>query len=168
MWRSARLLCGLAAVGTLTLAACSSTLPSATSSGTSTTATTGSTATTSTTSGGQVATSTTSTGGSQAATTVPSIPSNVPNVDSVRANVSMPNCSASSGGWAAGGVVKNPSATDTTYNITVFFTNSVATVLDYAQTSVPVKAHGSELWSVKATFAAPSQVLCVLRGVSTS
>jgi hypothetical protein len=92
----------------------------------------------------------------------------VPNQDAVRKNVTLKNCSSSSGGWSAGGVVNNPSGTATTYVITIFFTSTGATDLASASTSVPLAAHKSTLWSVNATFAAPSQVLCVLRGVGTS
>ena len=96
------------------------------------------------------------------------MPANVPNQDAVRKNVILKNCASSPGGWSAGGVVNNPSGSATTYKITIFFTSTGATDLASGSTSVPLNAHGSELWSVKATFAAPSQVLCVLRGVATS
>jgi hypothetical protein len=80
----------------------------------------------------------------------------------------MKNCGSSPGGWSAGGIVNNPSGSTTTYVITVFFTSTGATDLASGTTSVGIAPHGSSLWSVKATFAAPSQVLCVLRGVATS
>ncbi len=55
-----------------------------------------------------------------------------------------------------------------TYEITVFFTTSQSENLDYAATSVPLKAGQAKLWSVKATFAAPRTVLCVLTTVTAS
>ena len=55
-----------------------------------------------------------------------------------------------------------------TYDITVFFTSSVAENLDYGSTSVPLKPGQVKLWSVSAIFAAPKTVLCVLTSVTTS
>ena len=63
---------------------------------------------------------------------------------------------------------KNSLNHSTTYHITVFFTSTHAEDLAYAATSVPVDAGQSKLWSVTASFAAPSTVLCVLRGVAAS
>ena len=150
IWRRVGLtLCALGAVGVL--AGCSS--PSnSTSASTSTTAASNG--------------STTSTPGGGSATTT--IPNSVPNVDADRKNVTVANCGSIPGGWSAGGSVKNPSSSATTYHITIFFTSAQATDLASASTSVAVGANGTNLWTVKASFAAPSQVLCVLRGVSTS
>ncbi|HTU39895.1 MAG TPA: hypothetical protein VMF35_17995 [Acidimicrobiales bacterium] len=64
--------------------------------------------------------------------------------------------------------MKNTQGHDATYRITVFFTSAQATDLAYGVTSVGVGSGQVKLWSVKATFSAPSQVLCVLRGVSAS
>jgi len=95
------------------------------------------------------------------------IPNNVPNQVSARKDVQMINCGSTSGGWSAGGTIKNTLGHDATYHITVFFTSTEATDLAYGSTSVPVSAGQTKLWSVKSTFAAPAQVLCVLRGVAT-
>ena len=92
---------------------------------------------------------------------------NVPNQDSVRKDVQLLNCGSTKGGWSAGGTVRNTLGHDTTFDITVFFTSTEAMDLASAATSVPLNAHQSKLWSVKGTFAAPAQVLCVLRGVAT-
>ena len=97
-----------------------------------------------------------------------SVPNNVPNQVRVRKDVQMINCGSSSGGWSAGGTIKNTLGHDATYNITVFFTSTQATDLAYGSTSVPVSSGQTKLWSVKSSFAAPAQVLCVLRGVATS
>ena len=80
----------------------------------------------------------------------------------------MVNCGPAQGGWSAGGTVKNSLGHSATYDITVYFTSSQATDLSYASTLVPVDPDQSKLWSVKATFTAPSTVLCVLRGVAAS
>ncbi len=164
--RALRVLFVLGAAGIL--AGCSSPSPAKQSAGTttSTTAAAGTTTTSTSGSGASTPSSTTSTTAGSAATTT--VPANVPNQDNVRKNVLLKNCASSPGGWSAGGVVNNPSASATTYKITIFFTSTGATDLASGSTSVPVSAHGSELWSVQAKFAAPSQVLCVLRGVATS
>jgi hypothetical protein len=97
-----------------------------------------------------------------------SFPEKVSNQVGVRKDVDLRNCASTHGGWSAGGTVRNTLGHDATYEITVFFTSSMAQDLAYATTSVPVSAGKSSLWSVTASFAAPSTVLCVLRGVSTS
>lgn len=96
------------------------------------------------------------------------VPENVPNQPSVRKDVRLLNCAQTSGGWSAGGAIRNTLAKTATFDITVFFTNAVSTDLAYATTKVNVDSGKSALWSVNATFAAPSSVLCVLRGVSAS
>jgi hypothetical protein len=92
----------------------------------------------------------------------------VPNNDAARRDVLMPDCNATKDGWSAGGVAKNPTATPTTFIITVFFTNPAATDLDYAQTTITVMAQSAQFWLVKAAFRAPSRVDCILRGVATT
>jgi len=92
---------------------------------------------------------------------------NVPNQDSVRKDVQLLNCRSTKGGWSACGRVRNTLGHDTTVDITVFFTSTEAMDLASAATSVPLNAHQSKLWSVEGTFAAPAQLLCVLRGVAT-
>lgn len=63
--------------------------------------------------------------------------------------------------------MRNTLGHGTIFDITVFFTSTEAMDLASAATSVPLNAHQSKLWSVKGTFAAPAQVLCVLPGVAT-
>lgn len=90
----------------------------------------------------------------------------MPDEASVRPDVQLINCGQTKGGWSAGGTVQNSLRRRTTYIITVFFTSAQATDLASAVTSVPLAAGKSKLWSTQATFAAPGQVLCVLRGVA--
>lgn len=162
--RALRVLGVLGAAGIL--AGCSSPSTTNSSAGTTTSTTAaGATTTTATSATGGSASPSSSTTTSVSTTTVPA---NVANQDNVRKNVLLKNCAASPGGWSAGGVLNNPTGSATTYKITIFFTSTGATDLASGTTSVPVGAHGSELWSVQAKFAAPSQVLCVLRGVATS
>ena len=96
------------------------------------------------------------------------VPVNVPNQDNVRKDVQLLNCAASSGGWSAGGEVRNTLGKSATFDITVFFTNAVSTDLAYATTNVTLDSGKGSLWSVKATFAAPAGTVCVLRGVAAS
>jgi hypothetical protein len=96
------------------------------------------------------------------------VPTSVPNQVSVRKDVQLLHCGATKGGWSAGGTVKNSLGHTATYQITIFFTSNQATDLAFAKTSVSLGAGQSKLWSTQATFAAPAQVLCVLRGVAAS
>jgi hypothetical protein len=96
------------------------------------------------------------------------VPLSVPNEVSVRKDVDLLTCNQSSGGWSAGGAVRNTLGKAVTFTITVFFTSAQSTDLAYATTTVSVDTGKNALWNVKATFAAPAGVLCVLRGVSAS
>lgn len=151
MWRSGLLLGGLAALATVAVAGCSSPL------GDPSTAASNSTTTTTSADASGVATS-----------AAELIPPSVPNDNAARKDVVMPDCNATTGGWSAGGVAKNPTASTTTFIITVFFTNPSATDLDYAQTTITVPPQGAQFWLVKATFHAPGRVDCILRGVATA
>jgi hypothetical protein len=164
MWRCGLLLCGLAALATVGLAGCSS-APRASSSGSpALSASASDPSTTSVTGAGAGA----GAGAGVATSAAELIPPSVPNDNAARRDVLMPECSATNGGWSAGGVAKNPTASTTTFIITVFFANPAATDLDYAQTTITVPAHDARFWSVKATFRAPSRVDCILRGVATT
>jgi hypothetical protein len=96
------------------------------------------------------------------------VPLIVPNQDSVRKDVDLLTCAKSADGWSAGGAVRNTLGRAATYTITVFFTSSQSTDLAYATTKTEVDKGKNALWSANATFATPSSVLCVLRGVSAS
>jgi hypothetical protein len=95
-------------------------------------------------------------------------PATAPSQASIRKDVHLINCGATKSGWSAGGTVQSSLSQSATFDITVFFTSSVAENLDYGSTSVPLKAGQIKLWSVNAIFAAPSTVLCVLTSVTTS
>lgn len=93
-------------------------------------------------------------------------PTAIANDTARRKYVTMTGCAASSGGWAASGTATNPGAHATSYTITIFFTTSTATVLDFAKTTVAVPAGQHRSWRAAARFSAPANMLCVLRGVS--
>jgi hypothetical protein len=82
-----------------------------------------------------------------------------------RTAVAVTKCVAVDGGWAASGTAKNPGPSDTTYAITVFFTDAHATVQDFATTSVTVPAGETQDWSAAKKFTAANPTNCVLRGV---
>ncbi len=111
------------------------------------------------------ATTTTQQSKSSSAST-PSLPKTVPNDPSQRHNVSMQKCQAIPGGWEAGGTAVNPGHSSTTYLVTVYFTDSHATVVGYAQTTVKVAPGQNVQWTASSHFAAPTKTLCVLSGVS--
>jgi hypothetical protein len=74
-------------------------------------------------------------------------------------------CHASAGGWRASGTVKNAGHTAHAFTMTVYFTDSKATVLASGQNTVQVAAGDSGTWAVTAKFFAPAAVNCVLVGV---
>jgi len=98
---------------------------------------------------------------------VSTAPSLVPIVNdpTLRQQVALNVCKAVSGGWEASGLVRNSGTKEQTYDITVYFTDSVATVIGSAQTSATVAAGKSADWSAQARFSAPPVVKCVLVGV---
>lgn len=96
------------------------------------------------------------------------IPASVANVPQDRSAVSLSECTATDGGWRAGGTIKNPGASARTYTVTVFFTSKAATVLASQSTQVGVDPGQTQDWSVTAAFAAPEGTRCVLRGVAAS
>ena len=94
------------------------------------------------------------------------VPVHVPNSTRLRADVALSKCAARSGGWTAGGTVRNHNLKSTQrYVITVFFTTNRATVIGTAKTTVTVAPARSRAWSLSAKFHAASPTLCVLRGV---
>jgi hypothetical protein len=92
-------------------------------------------------------------------------PSAIPNNVAQRRDVSLTGCLATHEGWAASGIASNPGSSPASYTITIFFTTTSATVLDYATTTVSLAAGQHDSWRAAAQFAAPAHVLCVLRGV---
>jgi hypothetical protein len=96
------------------------------------------------------------------ATAVPSV---VPNNTASRKNVTISTCKSAGDGWQASGTATNPSAKQTAYTVTVFFTTPGGTVIGTGQTTVTVKPKDHRPWTVSATFHAAPQTRCVLRGV---
>lgn len=91
----------------------------------------------------------------------------VPNVVSLRKNVTMGTCGAVSGGWAASGTAVSAGDKTTTYTITIYFvTNPGDTVQSSGVTHVTVDPGKTADWQVVAHFAVTSGIQCVLRGVS--
>jgi len=109
---------------------------------------------------------TTTTAGTAATGTRPTspFPSYVSNV-SLRPDVSTTSCEASSGGWTASGVIDNKQSSAHDFRLTVYFTDSHATVLSAGQTSVAVEPNSIKPWSIASKFNAPPGVVCVLVGV---
>ncbi|SOD74607.1 hypothetical protein SAMN05892883_3793 [Jatrophihabitans sp. GAS493] len=92
-------------------------------------------------------------------------PGQIPNDVKLRRQVSITSCTAKPGGWQAKGKAVNTGGKKVILTITVFFTTTSATVLDYATTKVSVPAGGTADWTAAATFAAEPTMRCVLRGV---
>lgn len=93
------------------------------------------------------------------------VPTSVPNDPSARSAVSVAECAAVDGGWRASGTAAGSGDARRTYEITVFFTTSTATVLATGSTIVDVPAGGSADWTISESFTAPAGTLCVLTGV---
>ena len=163
-WRRPPALVVAVSAVTLSLCACSSTHTPTTSPSTATTASKASPGGTRTTAPEGGATSKSALPGGAAGV----IPASVPDQDRVRPDVDLINCTPTEGGWSAGGTVKNSLHHATTYLITVFFTSAQATDLAAATTSVHLLVGQAKLWSTQASFPAPAQVLCLLRGVAAS
>lgn len=96
-----------------------------------------------------------------------SIPTDVPNQKAARANVQITDCAGRNDSWVASGNARNPGNTDTTYDITIFFTTSAATVVQTGHTTVHVPAGKTGKWSVSGKVQAEGKILCVLRGAAT-
>jgi hypothetical protein len=96
---------------------------------------------------------------------LPPASSIVNNIDKRKAIV-VSKCSAADGGWQAAGTANNTGTAAETFAITIFFTNSHATVEDYATTNVTVKAGQTANWTATKKFTATAPTNCVLRGVA--
>jgi hypothetical protein len=92
-------------------------------------------------------------------------PSAIRNDVKLHRQTAITSCTSKPGGWQASGKSVNPGKNDVHLTITVFFTTTTATVLDYATTKVTVPAGGTAKWTAAATFPAQPTMLCVLRGV---
>jgi hypothetical protein len=95
----------------------------------------------------------------------PSLPKTVPDVPRLRRNIRMVKCQAIPRGWEAGGTATNPGHATATYLVTVYFTDTQATVIGYAQTRVEVAPGQTAPWTASSRFAAPTKTRCVLTGV---
>ncbi|WP_426564986.1 hypothetical protein ACPPVT_02050 [Angustibacter sp. McL0619] len=123
-----------------------------------------------TSSGSKPSPSAASSGSKTSATHLPTqkplpAPSKIRNDVELRRTTEITSCTSKSGGWQASGKSVNPSKKDVHLTVTVFFTTTAATVLDYATTKVKVPAGGDAKWTAAASFAAEPNMRCVLRGV---
>ena len=91
-------------------------------------------------------------------------PSHVPNDAKARKNLLFGACQKINGGWSMTGTAKNPAQQAVTYQITVNFTTSGATVQDYAQTKVKVPAGKTVKWTASKKFRAVAGTRCVVTG----
>jgi hypothetical protein len=89
----------------------------------------------------------------------------IPNDVDKRRSVVIEECKATKNGWRARGTATNSADSSETYEITIFFTTTSATVMDFARTTVTVAAGETEKWQASTKFPAPDEVRCVLRGV---
>jgi hypothetical protein len=94
------------------------------------------------------------------------LPAPIPNNPKLHRDVAMNACSATKGGWSAGGHIVNTSSKGRDYKITVLFTSSKATAIGVGKTTVHVGADAGRDWRIQAKFAATSPTLCVLSGVA--
>ncbi len=102
-------------------------------------------------------------------TSATSVPTSVPNDITARRNVAVRSCAAAPGGWSAAGTASNPTTSQVTYRITIFFTSSQATVEGFGDATVTVGPGQMSSWTVTTAIpVADSRSQCVLRGVGLS
>src|SRR5947209_8504157 len=77
-------------------------------------------------------------------------PSKIRNDVALRRTTQVTGCTSTPGGWRATGKSVNATKKDVQLTITVFFTTTAATVLDYATTKVTVPASGDAAWTAAA------------------
>lgn len=95
------------------------------------------------------------------------VPTKIDNVVADRKNVALTSCSSTQGGWAASGVAANHGGSETSYKVTVYFTDQAATVLGTGVTSVSVAPGHVTRWRIAAHLVAqPGGTRCVLVGVA--
>src|SRR3954470_9498104 len=92
-------------------------------------------------------------------------PSQIANSVKLRRQVQITSCVSTAGGWKAAGSAVNPAKKRLHLTITVFFTTTAATVLDYARTKVTVPPGATRTWTAAARFRPEPTMRCVLRGV---
>ena len=84
----------------------------------------------------------------------------------LRTTILLTGCAKADDGWAATGTAKNTDAKDASYRVTVFFTDKYSRVIDFAATTVAVKAGKTADWKTVQKFEPPAGTKCVLRAVS--
>ncbi len=87
------------------------------------------------------------------------------NEPAARNDVALTTCARSPGGWSAGGTVTNSGDEKAGYTIVISFTDKHSTVLARETAELEVPSGGDRTFTVTAEFAAPADVVCVLRGV---
>jgi len=108
---------------------------------------------------------TTTVAGTSKSTTTTTAPIPIQNNVKIRTQAAITSCRQASDGWTAAGTATNPGSQSHTYKLIIYFTDTHATVIGSAQTSVDVAAKAAGTWSVTGKFPAPSKVRCVLVGV---
>jgi hypothetical protein len=96
------------------------------------------------------------------------LPTKISNSATVRKFVTQTKCGAITGGWSASGTAKNPTTAERTYKITVFFTTTHATTLNFAITTVKVAPSKTGTWTASKKFPAQKQMLCPMPGISAT
>ncbi|MBF4625760.1 hypothetical protein [Clavibacter sp. VKM Ac-2872] len=102
------------------------------------------------------------------ATGAKAVPYDVPNDAEARKSTSVTGCVRINGGWAMTGTMSNASSKDASFDVTVFFSTPQATVLATGKTTVDAPSQETTEWRVEASFDAPQDVRCVLRGVGVA
>jgi hypothetical protein len=92
------------------------------------------------------------------------LPEDIPDAPDIRASTHISSCTATDDGWEAEGTVRNPTDTNASYAVAVFFNTTTATVIGSGQATVDVPAGAERPWQVQAVFTAPEETLCALRG----
>lgn len=95
------------------------------------------------------------------------VPTKIDNVVADRKNVTLTSCTSTQGGWVASGVAVNHGGSETSYKVTVYFTDQEATVIGTGMTTVGVAPGHVTRWRVATHLAAqPGGTRCVLVGVA--
>jgi len=87
------------------------------------------------------------------------------NTVSLRPQVTTTSCKAIDGGWKAAGTIDNSGKVSRQYHVTVYFTDSKATVLGSGSSTSLVSARQHGTWEVASNFPAEGKMNCVLVGV---
>lgn len=95
-----------------------------------------------------------------------SLPATVANQPAVRSRVQVTGCMPITNGWRASGTATNPGTGTARYQITVYFTTTSASVLDYDIVKVSAGPGKTVTWTAAKTFLAQPKTLCALVGVA--